>query len=304
MEFLQTFLLLVLIVSLGAYSRYKKIFKSDDKITLSSFVYNFAFPALLIATFSKLQFDTIEIGLVLGSVIPVLFCVVCVVLLYMTNIISKDQMVLFAITFGFGSNAFFGIAYFDSLYGDNGLQFAVIAAAVLGILGVIIAIGFLEYAKEDSVNLKVIFKTLISPPVAAVVIGVILALFELNIPFIYKASNLLGKTAGGLAIFALGMFIYDYFSWKLLKEAIPYVLARAIILPIVTFVTLLFFSELTTELKSYLLQQSGIPAAISIAIFAQKYQYYESRFAGIVILSSLVSFLLLGILYFLFSIIK
>jgi predicted permease len=82
------------------------------------------------------------------------------------------------------------------------------------------------------------------------------------------------------------------------------VLARAIILPIVTFVTLLFFSELTTELKSYLLQQSGIPAAISIAIFAQKYQYYESRFAGIVILSSLVSFLLLGILYFLFSIIK
>lgn len=298
MEFLHTLLLLVAVVALGAFSRYKNIFKEKDTYVLSSFVYNFAFPALLVATLSKLKFDNIEIEILIGSLLPIVILLLLIFLLYLIKIITKEQMVIASITLGFGSNAFFGIAYFDSMYGKEGLEFSVITAAVLGIFGVVLSVAMLEYAKNDKINSKLLFSLLLkSPPVIAVILGLALAIFEIDIYFLDKASNLLGKTAGGLAIFSLGMFIYNTFNIEVLKEALPYILLRVLLLPISTYFVLMFMPDLPTDLYSYLFQQSGIPAAISIAIFAQKYDYHQSKLAGIVMLSSFLSFIVLGVLY-------
>lgn len=298
MEFLQTLLLLLAVVALGAFSRYKNIFKEQDTYVLSSFVYNFAFPALLVATLSKLKFDNVEVEIILGSILPIAVLLILIFLLYLRKVITKEQMVIASITIGFGSNAFFGIAYFDSMYGKEGLEFSVVTAAVLGVFGVVLAVAMLEYAKNDKINPKLLFYLLLkSPPVIAVIIGVVLALFDMDIMFLDKASNLLGKTAGGLAIFTLGMFIYNTFNIEVLKDALPYVLLRVFLLPISTYFVLMFMPDLPTDLYGYLFQQSGIPAAISIAIFAQRYDYHQSKLSGIVMLSSFLSFILLGILF-------
>ena len=150
--FIQTALLLLLIVALGAWSRYKDIFAQKDTVVLSTFVYNFAFPALLIATLAKLNFDIIEFEIVVGSILPIVIILAVILLLYKKQIISKEQMILAGVTIGFGSNAFFGIAYFDSMYGDAGLEFAVITAAILGIFGVVVCISLLEYAKAGKIE--------------------------------------------------------------------------------------------------------------------------------------------------------
>lgn len=301
MIFIQTALLLLLIVALGAWSRYKDIFAQKDTVVLSTFVYNFAFPALLIATLAKLNFDIIEFEIVVGSILPIVIILAVIVLLYKRQIISKEQMILAGVTIGFGSNAFFGIAYFDSMYGDAGLEFAVITAAILGIFGVVVCISLLEYAKAGKIQPKVFKGVLLSPPVLAVGLGVVLAIFDLDIGFLEKASALLGKTAGGVSIFVLGMFIYDHFSLAVVKKALPYALFRALALPLGTFLVLAFMDNISDELFMFLFQQAGIPAAISISIFANKYRYLQSTFAGIVMLSSFLSFAVLGVLYLLTS---
>lgn len=297
MDFVQTILLLLVITGLGMFSRYRALFSSSDKIVLNNYVYRFALPALLIDTISGLQFNLIEMEIIIGSVVPVILAVVTMVMLYRTSLISKEQMIIASITMAFGSNAFFGIAYFDSLYGSKALDFAVLTAGVLGMLGIVLSVSFLEYAQKGQIKISTLLNVFKSPPVFAIFIGIVLALIGLEITFFEKASALLGKTAGGLAIFVLGMFIYDVFSIKLIKAALPYVLLRAVLLPVVTFAVLLLLPNISSEMHAYLFQQSGIPAAISIAILAQRYHFHEKKLAAIVMLSSLFSFAVLGLLY-------
>ena len=297
MDFIQTLLLLLAVTALGMFSRHKEIFSSKDKIVLNSFVYRFALPALFISTISSIQFNQLEMEIIIGSVAPIFISLIFIIFLYLLKLLSKEQMIIASITMAFGSNAFFGIAYFDSLYGGEILEYAVFTASVLGMLGIILSVAFLEYAKNGEVKVGIFFNVLKSPPVFAIFIGVALALFGIEIEFFDKASALLGKTAGGLAIFVLGMFIYDTFSLKLIKEALPYVILRALLLPLSTFIVLLSLPTMTETTYTFLLQQSGIPAAIALAIVAQRYEYHEKKIAAIVMLSSLLSFLVLGLLY-------
>jgi len=301
MDFIQTLLLLLLITALGMFSRHKELFSSSDKIVLNSFIYRFALPALFIDTFSKIHFNQLEMSIIIGSVLPIVLSIGLVIVLYLIKVLQKEQMIIASITLAFGSNAFFGIAYFDALYGGEILEYALFSASLLGMLGVLLSIAFLEYAKNGTIEVATLLNVLKSPPVFAIFIGVALALFDIHIEFFDKASALLGKTAGGLAIFVLGMFIYDTFSLKLIKEALPYVVLRAALLPVMTFLVLFALPPITETMYAFLLQQSGIPAAISLAIVAQRYEYHEKKIAAIVMLSSLLSFLLLALLYLLSS---
>ena len=296
---MQTLLLLIVVIALGAFSRYRQIFSQSDKIVLNGFVYRFALPALFIDTISKIEFNQIEMRIILGSVLPILISIFIPVMLRIFKLISKDQMIIASITLAFGSNAFFGIAYFDSLYGGEILEFAVFTASILGMLGVILSVAFLEYAKNGKIKIIILLNVLKSPPVFAIFIGIALALFGIHIEFFDKASALLGKTAGGLAIFVLGMFIYDAFSLKLIKEALPYVLLRAALLPLATFGVLYALPAMSDETYAFLLQQGGIPTAIALAIVAQRYEYHQEKIAAIVMLSSFFSFFVLGLLYIL-----
>lgn len=297
MDFIQTLLLLMAITLLGMFSRHKGLFSSNDKIVLNGFIYRFALPALFIDTISKIHFNQLEMDIIIGSLAPIFLSIALVIVLYLVRVLKKEQMIIASLTLAFGSNAFFGIAYFDSLYGGEILKYAVFTASVLGMLGVLLSISFLEYAKNGKIEITILLNVLMSPPVFAIFIGIALALFGIHIEFFDKASALLGKTAGGLAIFVLGMFIYDTFSLKLIKEALPYVILRAVLLPAMTFLVLFVLPPVTDTMYTFLFQQSGIPAAISLAIVAQRYEYHEKKIAAIVMLSSLLSFLLLGLLY-------
>jgi predicted permease len=299
MDFIQTLLLLIAITTLGMFSRRKGLFSSNDKVVLNSFIYRFALPALFIDTISKIHFNQLEIDIIIGSIAPIFLSIALLVVFYLVKIIKKEQMIIASITLAFGSNAFFGIAYFDALYGGEILQYAVFSASLLGMVGVLVSISFLEYAKNGKIELATLLNVFKSPPVFAIFVGIALALFGIHLEFFDKASALLGKTAGGLAIVVLGMFIYDTFSLKLIKEALPYVMLRAALLPVMTFLALFALAPLTETMYAFLLQQSGIPAAISLAIVAQRYEYHEKKIAAIVMLSSLFSFLLLALLYLL-----
>jgi len=109
----------------------------------------------------------------------------------------------------------------------------------------------------------------------------------------------LGRTASGTAIFLLGMFLYDHFSLDMVKKAMPLALFRVVALPLVTLIVIQLFQGTDVLVRRFLLLQSGIPAAISIAIFAERYEYKTSELTGMVILTSLASFITLGVLYFL-----
>lgn len=298
MEIVFALLVLAIIIVLGVLSRYFNIFSTNDTKTLSSFVYYFALPALFFVEIAKINFSEIDLDIFFGSLMTIFIIIAFLLILKLLNLIKKDVYVLLNLSIVFGSQAFFGIPFFEALFNEKGLQFAITTSAFLGPLGIILSILFFEYATKKSEGLKFLLKILLNPLIISIIVGLVFSLLEFKIDFLFKSLLLLGKSAGAVGIFVLGMFIFDNISISSLKKSLFYSLFRLIVLPLVCILSLSFLTQIDLNLRQLLVLQSGIPAAISVAIFAQKYNYKVAEISGIIIITSIGSFFILHLLYY------
>jgi hypothetical protein len=218
--------------------------------------------------------------------------------LKLIKILSKDSFILLSLSISFGSYAFFGVAFFETLYGGKWLPLAIVMSSILGLAGILFALFFFEYANKKERGLGFLMKIIKNPLVISLILGVVCSLFGIRLEMLNNGLSLLGKTAGGLAIFSLGIFIYDNFSMEAIRKASIYSIFRFLALPLATTLVVLFFIDVDLELQRYLILQSGIPAAISLAVFAERYEYKLAEVTGIVIITSILSFIGLPILFF------
>ena len=302
MDFLpiiNSILSLAVVMALGIVARKTGVLKEDHKPVLSAYIYYFALPALFCAEIAGTDFLELELKLFTGSVLPVAMAFGLLVLLHLLKLLNKDRFVITSLTVVFGSNAFFGVAFFQNLWGEWGFHTAVLAASILGMIGVTASLFLFEYATSKGKAVKVLARVMKSPVILAIGAGLVLSLLQIKIPLLINGLSLLGRTAAGVAIFLLGMFLYDNFSLHIFTRALGYSLLRVILLPCGMLLSFYLMGELSAELKQFLLLQTGIPVAISVAVFAHRYEYHTPLLSGIVVLTSLLSFLSLSLLYFL-----
>lgn len=299
MEILFALLVLVLVIVLGVLSRYFNLLTKDQTKGLSSYVYYFALPALFFVEIAKMDLGIIDNNIFLGSLLPIFAIVFFLFIFKILNLIKKDTFVLLSLSIVFGSQAFFGIPFFDALFGERGLAFAVTTSAFLGPVGIIASILLFEYATKKSGGLKSMVKIFLNPLIISIIFGVLSSLINSEVDFLYKSLELLGRSASPVAIFVLGMFIFDNISLKSLKKSLPFSLFRLIAFPIVCILLIKIIPNIDKDLSQLLILQSGVPAAISVAIFAQKFNYKVAEISGIIILTSIGSFFILHLLYFL-----
>jgi len=303
MQIFNTLFLLIFIISLGFIGRLVKIFNSEAKKVLSSYIYYFALPILFFTKISQINILTIDPKIFFVILCPIIIILLVLAVLKLFNLISKNLFVISGVTISFGSYAFFGVAFFESMFGESGLNFIIINASLLGIIGIIFSIIFFEYAVNKELKILNMLKVFFNPLILSIFLGIIFSFLKIRSDFIFNPLEMISRTAGVVAIFTLGLFIYDNFSLKKIKISLLYSLFRVIVLPVVTYFFILLFIKLNINFFYdeiiYLFIQSGIPAAISIAVFAQKYDYMAEEFSQIVILTSILSFVSLSGLYFL-----
>lgn len=303
MGVLESLIAILIIALLGMLSRRIGIFSKDNIKVISSFIYYFALPSLFFVSISNTDLFSIDYQVVMGSLAPILIVLFILYLLMFFKIIDKDKYILLSLSICFGSNAFFGIAFFETLYDGKWLSIAIVMASVLGLVGIILSLVFLEYQEKKNSALGFLFKIITNPLIISIFLGLLFSLFEIKLAMLNNALLMIGKTAGGLAIFSLGIFIYDNFTMKAIKKAFIYSVFRMVALPLFTYLVIIFFIDIDNELKQFLLIQSGIPAAVSLAIFAQRYEYRLAEVTGIVIISSIFSFVGLILLHFISTVV-
>ena len=299
MEVFRSLGTILVIIICGLLSRKTNIFQKEHTKTISSFVYYFALPAFFLAELSMMDLSAVDYNAVWISAFPIILIIFFLYVLKLLKLVKRDAFILFGLTVSFGSYTFFGIAFFENLYDGRWLNLAVVTASTLGIVCIILTIMLFEYAVKKEQGIKFLFKILTNPLIIAIFLGVIFSLLNIRIVFFYNALSMLGKSGGGLAVFILGMFIYDNFSIRTLKNALPYSFFRTISLPLVTFIIISLFGDGSSDVNTFLLLQSGIPAAISLVVFAQRYEYKAAEVAGFVILTSIYSFAVISLLFFL-----
>jgi predicted permease len=297
MEILESLFVILIVALLGMLSRKTRIFSSEHIKIISSFVYYFALPSLFFVSISNTDLLTIDYQVVVGSLLPIAILVLALYVLKITKILSKDSFILLSLSISFGSYAFFGVAFFETLYGGKWLPLSIVMASVLGFTGIVCALLFFEYANKKEKGLGFFLKIIRNPLIISLFLGVLSSLFGIRAEMVSDALSLLGKTAGGLAIFSLGIFIYDNFSVQAVRQAFKYSIFRSIALPLFTYLVILVFIDTNIELQRFLFLQSGIPAAIALAVFAERYEYKLAEVTGIVIITSILSFFELLLLF-------
>lgn len=305
MEILKSLSTLIIVILTGVSGRYFKIFKKEDTKKLSSFVYYFSLPALFFVNISRTNLLAIDSLLLIGSLGPIILLLVILLALLLTKIISKDVFILYSLSVVFGSNAFFGLALFETFNHGQHYQEAILTSSILGMFGIILSLLLFEYsAHKVNIN-KILQKLRANPLIIAILLGVIFSILQFQNSFLHDALALLGKTATGLATFILGIFIYDHFSWNTLKRSLGLSVFRAVVLPATGFIVITLLERtifsLSLALKQFLLIQTGIPAAISLAIFAERYNYRIKELTGLIIVTSALCFLVIGGLFFVYQ---
>jgi predicted permease len=266
-------------------------------------VYYFGLPALFYVKLSTLDLFTLNPQLVLGTLLPTFFLLVLLLGLKGVKLINKDAYVLLSLSISFGSYAFFGVAFFETFQGGIWFEHSILAASLLGVLGITTTLLLLEYANKQEQGRSFLRKIFTNPLILSILFGILSSLVGFQLPFLNKAFNLVGQTASAIAIFVLGMFIFDRFSLQIIKESLLYSIFRIVGLPLVTFLSILVFLPGNGELSQFLLLENGMPAAIALVVFAERYNYKITETTGIVSLTSILSFFSLTVLFYLSKII-
>ena len=299
MEVLKSLFTILIIVTLGISSRKTKLFKKEHVKTLSSFVYYYGLPALFFTQISALNLASLDLHLISVSALPIISIIILLYLAKTIGWLSKDTFTLYSLSVAFGSHAFFGIAFFETLYDGKWLPEAIITASALGLIGIPLSIGLFEYATQEEKGGGFLGKIVKNPLIIAIFLGLLSAKTGFQIDALNSALATIGKSAGGIAIFSLGIFLYDNFSLEAAKSAVKQSLFRMLILPLLTWLLLaLGLGNESAEMSKFLFLQSGIPAAVSLVVFAERYRYKLPQITGMVLLTSILSFIQLFSLAF------
>ena len=302
MDILQSLLILLSLVAIGGLSRKLAIFNSSDVKVLSAFVYYFSLPALFFVKISRFSLQDYHPILIWGSVIPLVLVVVILKIMVWLKRIDKHQFILYSETVVFGSNAFFGLAFFEFFKGGQYLDYSILSASVLGVFGIVSAILLFEHA-DSKTGIFSFFKNILrNPLIISIALGFLCARIGLTDSFIHNALEMLGNAAPSIAIFVLGIFLYDHFSIELSVKSLIYAAFRFMAIPIAVLGTIyvletFFYTQISFSIKQFLLLQSAIPAAISLVVFANRYNYKISEITGLVITTSILSFPMMVFLY-------
>ena len=299
MEVLASLFTILIIVLLGIFSRRSGIFKAEHAKTLSSFVYYFGLPALFFDKISHLDLLSLDPQMVLGTTLPTIVTLVGLMVLFWVKVLKRDTYILLSLSVSLGSYAFFGVAFFETFQDGRWLETSIIAASLLGVLGIVSTLSLLEYANQKNQRGSFLKKIFTNPLILSILLGGLSSLIGIRLDFLSNALNLVGQTASAMAIFVLGMFINDRFSLDALKHALPYSFFRMITLPLIAWLAIRVFLPGVGDISTFLLLENGMPAAIALVVFAERYEYRVTETAGIVSLTSILSFAGLTAIYYL-----
>ena len=299
MEIILALAVIAPVIFFGWLSRKTEILSSEHSRGLSHYIYYFALPALFLVKVASIDIPSLNPVIVTGSVVPVFGLIVLLLILQLLKILPKDIFILLALSIVFGSNAFFGVAFFEALRGEPGLNFGIITSSILGPIEIIGSILLFEYATNKEKGARFLKKIFSNPLILSIAAGVVFSLTHFKIDFLFNALKMVGQTAAPVAIFTLGVFMFDNFSLRSVKRSFLYALFRLIALPLAVFLVVAWLNPGDPSLKEMLLLQAGIPMAISLAVFAKRYNYKVTEISDMVILTSIGSFIVLTAMYFL-----
>lgn len=282
---------ILLLIGAGFISRKIGVLRPGDERVLSTYVYYFALPALFFINVAETTFTSEILPFIFSGIIPIFIVLGIYILLYFLFQFQKSTLYLLILSTIFGSVAFFGIPFITFAFPAEGERLATISTAFIAVVSVTVSLTALEmYKLKKSAKLAGIKNVAVrlskNPLILSIILGSIISLVGIRIPDPISAPlHMLGSTTSTVAIFMLGVFLYGR-KYTNIGEAFKLSLLRMIYLPIITFLTTIFFGVTGIE-SSVLILMHGTPVAISMIVLSERYNFYKETIASLILISTL-----------------
>ena len=207
---------------------------------------------------------------------------------------------MLALNASFPDLAYFGLPVLSAVIGAQGLLPVIVGNLVISVLMVpitIVLLGQMGGTQHESLvdNLK---STVTKPLVWAPVLGAILVLLGIKLPPLAVASvKLIGETAGGTALFALGVMLSGL-TPRLDKIAISVLLLKNFFQPALALVFALAF-HFPGVLSKGVVLAAACPCATASAMLASTYRIDEQPTTAAVVLSNIAGIFTMAMWIFL-----
>jgi malonate transporter and related proteins len=262
--------------------------------SMTTFIVTVALPAALFAgvfSFSPRQLENVPYLLTLVVTLMGTWAVGFALARFVFRCTTPSAAML-GLNSSFPDLAYFGLPVLAAVIGSQGLLPVIVGNLVISVLMVpitILLLGAIDGTKHESFvdDLKT---TVTKPLVWAPVLGAILVLFGVKLPPLAEASvKLIGSTAGGTALFALGVMLSGL-TPRLDKMAISVLLLKNFAQPALA-LALALALHFSGDLSKGVVLAAACPCATASAMLASTYRIDEQPTTSAVVLSNIAGVL-------------
>jgi len=290
-------IIMFLLMIVGFISRKTKIVDENFGKSLSVFIFNIVFPAIVINSMS-ISFDKNDLH---NSIMLILISIGTMIIMFIigkiTNLVTKksdslSRIITFAMMFP--NFTFMAFPIMETLFPDKGLFY--ISMYTIPTRFAIYVLGPLLIKPKDEGDsrmkaLKDGLKALLTPPVLAIPIGLLLYFTGISLPLpIHETIAHFARIATPMGMVVSGIMLAEASFKSLLGESRLYLLIalRLVVAPV-----LIYFILLPLNLDPVILKISviycALPIASSTTIFALQYKGDASSASGGVLLTTVFS---------------
>ncbi|MBT6068202.1 AEC family transporter [Candidatus Peregrinibacteria bacterium] len=302
MEIIEILIPVFLVFGLGALSVALKIFKSTDSYIFTRYVFYFGFPILIFNRLNHTAFEKVaDLPFLLTNILN-LSAVVLLILAISWLFKCKRKFIGMLVVAGiFGNVAYMGLPMSELMFGSEGVGYASIIVGLVVVFSLSVGISFLEYFSSSKPSVKTVAWSIAKNPIViGIVLGLIASAVKLEMPTpIENFLVIVAKSAGPVALFAIGMFLVGGKIAKDKKKIAILCLVNLLALPFVTFGIGTYLGLSGMILKVSILQ-SAMPLAATNFVLAQKYKIGEDIISSAIVVSTLLSIVTIGLVMWLF----
>ena len=169
----------------------------------------------------------------------------------------------------FPNTGFIGFPILNAVFGREAIFYASIFNVIFNILLWTLGVYFVSKKKK-----KINFNMLINPGTVSVVVGFMLFVLSIELPYIIHSSlQTIGDTTTPLAMIMVGLLLGDARFRVLFKNIKLFVISviRLIIIPLIVYIMLSLF-KLPQIVLATVVILSGMPSGANAAIFSRKFE--------------------------------
>ena len=288
-------LVVFILLGVGFYFTRTQKWAENTPNVFSTTVVQIAAPALAITSIEN-RFTP---DLLKSSVLNLLIAAACCLILYALGAgISKllklppKKTAIFKVTYAFNNTMFIGLPIISIVFGEEGLPYLFTCYLVSITLFWSLGAWTISKASDNIESQAFSIRRIFSPGLVGVIIGCLLAGFELNLPLVLEtALTYLGNLTVPLSLLVIGSNLANSVSKGMLKINIDQILILAgkfIVSPLLFWGAFSLFGISGLPLHVFIMI-AALPCHAQTAILAQFYDVEGEYSSNMVSISTLVS---------------